>query len=44
MLGADLDVLKSSGPATCFIIAFEQNQEEAIKKIAAACYHSITVK
>jgi hypothetical protein len=44
MLGADLDVLKSSGPATCFIIAFEQNQEESIKKIAAACYHSITVK
>jgi hypothetical protein len=44
MLGADLDVLKSSGPATCFIIAFEQNQEEAIKKIAAAFYHSITVK
>jgi hypothetical protein len=43
LLGAELDVLKSSGPATCFIIAFEQNQEEAIKKIAAAFYHSITV-
>jgi hypothetical protein len=44
MLHTKLDVLKSSGPATCFIVAFEPNQEEAIKKIAAAFYHSITVK
>jgi hypothetical protein len=44
MLSTNLDVVKSSGPATCFIIAFEQNQEEALKKIAAAFYHSITLK
>ncbi|MFP7296535.1 ATP-binding protein [Neobacillus niacini] len=44
MLLTNLDVLKSSGPATCFIIAFNQNQEQPIKKIAAAFYHSIIVK
>ncbi|MCM3690582.1 ATP-binding protein [Neobacillus niacini] len=44
MLRTSFDVLKSSGPATCFIIAFEPNQEEVIKKIAAAFYHSITIK
>ena len=44
MLNTNLDVLKSSGPSTCFIIAFEQYQEEALKKIANAYYHSITIK
>ncbi|MDF2788993.1 MAG: hypothetical protein K0S80_2091 [Neobacillus sp.] len=44
MLNTNLDVLKSSGPSTCFIIAFEQDQEEALKKIANAFYHSITIK
>ncbi|MFJ5761281.1 ATP-binding protein [Neobacillus sp. NPDC093182] len=44
MLHTKLDVLKSSGPATCFIIAFEQDQEEELKKTTAGYYHSITVK
>lgn len=44
ILSTNLDVLKSSGPATCFIIAFEQNQEEVIKKVAAGYYHSIIIK
>lgn len=44
MLNTNLDVLKSSGPSTCFIIVFEQNQEEVLKKIAAGYYHSITIK
>jgi hypothetical protein len=44
MLGTNLEVLKSSGPATCFIIAFNQNQEKTLQKIAAGYYHSITVK
>jgi hypothetical protein len=43
MLHTKLDVLKSSGPATCFIVAYEPDQEEAIKKIAASFYHSISV-
>jgi hypothetical protein len=44
MLHTKLDVVKSSGPATCFIIAFEQDQKEELKEIAAGYYHSITVK
>lgn len=44
MLHTKLDVLKSSGPATCFIIAFEQDLEEELKEIAAEYYHSITIK
>jgi hypothetical protein len=44
MIGTELDVIKSSGPATCCIIAFEQAQEEKLKKIAAGYYHFITVK
>jgi hypothetical protein len=44
ILSTTLDVLKSSGPSTCIIIAFDQDQEEALKKIAAGYYHSITIK
>jgi hypothetical protein len=44
MLNTNLDVIKSSGPATCFIIAFEQDREEELKNITAGYYHSITVK
>ncbi|MEC1521172.1 ATP-binding protein [Neobacillus niacini] len=43
MLDTNLDVLKSSGPATCFIIAFEKYQEDALKKMVAAYYHSIKI-
>lgn len=43
MLRTNLDILKSSGPATCFIIAFEQDQEEVVKKIAAGYYHPIII-
>lgn len=44
MLVTQLDVLKSSGPSTCFIIAFESTQEEAIREAAAGYYHSIMIK
>jgi hypothetical protein len=44
MIRTNLDVIKSSGPATCFIIAFEQDREEELKQITAGYYHSITVK
>jgi hypothetical protein len=43
MLHTNLDVLKSSGPATCFIIAFDQDQEESLIEITAGYYHSIMV-
>ncbi|NWQ41574.1 ATP-binding protein [Bacillus sp. EB106-08-02-XG196] len=44
MLDTNVDVLKSSGPATCFIIAFEQYQEEYLKRLADKYFHSIDVK
>jgi hypothetical protein len=44
MLCTELDIVKSSGPATCFIIAFEQCQEEYIKRLTAKYFHSIDVK
>jgi hypothetical protein len=44
MLCTELDILKSSGPATCFIIAFEQCQQEYLKKLADEYFHSIDVK
>jgi hypothetical protein len=44
MLCTGLDIVKSSGPATCFIIAFEQCQEECIKRLTAKYFHSIDVK
>lgn len=44
MLDTNVDVLKSSGPATCFIIAFEQYQEEYLKRLADMYFHSIDVK
>lgn len=43
MIRTNLDVVKSSGPATCFIIAFEQELEEDLKNITAGYYHSLTV-
>jgi hypothetical protein len=44
MLCTELDIVKSSGPATSFIIAFEQCQEEYIKRLTAKYFHSIDVK
>lgn len=44
MLDTNIDVLKSSGPATCFIVAFEQNQEEALKRLASGYFNSVTIK
>jgi hypothetical protein len=44
MLHTNLDVIKSSGPATCFIIALKEDKEEELKKITADYYHSITVQ
>ena len=44
MLDTNIDVLKSSGPATCFIVAFEENQEEALKRLASGYFNSVTIK
>ena len=42
-LGIGLDVLKSSGPSTCFIIVYGQDQEAEIKRLAAVYFHSLIV-
>jgi hypothetical protein len=39
---AELDMLKSSGPATCFIIVFPLEKEEEIKSIAGRYFHPVT--
>jgi hypothetical protein len=44
MLDTNVDVLKSSGPATCFLIAFDQEMEENIRSLAVGYYHSIIIK
>jgi len=44
MLITELDVLKSSGPATCFILAYEQDQEEDLKRVSAEYFYPIYVK
>ncbi|MDR7077568.1 hypothetical protein J2Y03_002592 [Neobacillus niacini] len=42
-LEINLDVIKSSGPSTCFIIVYDQDQEDEIKRLAAGYFHSLTV-
>jgi len=44
MLDSNMDVLKSSGPSTCFIVAFEQWIEETLKSAAGEYFHSIDIK
>lgn len=36
-----LDLEKSAGPATCFIIAFDRENEEKIKDIAGSFFHKL---
>ncbi|WP_066064653.1 AIR synthase related protein [Neobacillus soli] len=38
-----VDVLKSSGPATCFIAVYHAGQEERLMKIAGGFFHSIQI-
>jgi hypothetical protein len=41
-LESDLDVIKSSGPATCFIIVFPAEKESEIRSIAGPYFHRVT--
>jgi hypothetical protein len=38
-----VDILKSSGPATCFIVVFHESQEAELKKLAGGYFHSIEI-
>lgn len=39
-----IDVLKSSGPATCFIVVYHPVQEEEIRQLTSEYFHSIKIK
>ncbi|WP_042463903.1 hypothetical protein [Neobacillus dielmonensis] len=43
MVATDVDILKSSGPATCFIVVFSIYQEEQVKKLAEKLFHPLTM-
>lgn len=38
-----IDTLKSSGPATCFLVLFPENFEEEIKKMTGNYYYSVEI-
>jgi hypothetical protein len=40
----NVDILKSSGPATCFIAAYDAKQEEKLMKLAGIFFHSVKIK
>jgi hypothetical protein len=39
----DVDVTKSSGPATCFIVLYEENAEAELKKLTGSYFHPVTI-
>jgi hypothetical protein len=39
----DVDIEKSSGPATCFIVLFQESLETEVKKIAESYFHSVEI-
>jgi len=39
----EVDVVKSSGPATCFIALYQDNVEPEIKKIAGSYFHPVKI-
>lgn len=43
MVVTSIDVGKSSGPATCFIAAYPENQEAEIKKLTKGFFHSVQI-
>jgi hypothetical protein len=38
-----VDLLKSSGPATCFIVEYEKEMESEIKRLAGGYFHEVLV-
>ena len=40
----DIDVVKSSGPATCFLVTYQENMEEEIKKLAGTYFHTVQIR
>ncbi|MCM3566964.1 ATP-binding protein [Neobacillus mesonae] len=44
MVVSDIDVWKSSGPATCFIAAYRNEQADELKKLAGTYMHSLEIR
>jgi hypothetical protein len=40
---SDVDVMKSSGPATCYIVLYQENAETELKKWAGSYFHSVKI-
>jgi hypothetical protein len=44
MVITNVDILKSAGPATCFLAVYDSRQEERLIKIAGDFFHSLQIK
>jgi hypothetical protein len=44
MVNTDVDILKSAGPATCFLVVYQPDREETLIKIAEEFFHSLQIK
>ncbi|WLR61577.1 hypothetical protein [Guptibacillus hwajinpoensis] len=40
----DLDVHKSSGPSTCFIVAYREEVEEQLRERAGEFFHVVEIR
>lgn len=43
MVFTNVDIIKSSGPATCFIAVYPVEQEDEVKKLAGDYFHSVQI-
>jgi hypothetical protein len=43
MIITNVNVLKSAGPATCFIVVYHEGQEETLMKLAGNLFHSVQI-
>jgi len=44
MVTTNVDILKSAGPSTCFLVVVQPDQEEELRKITGNLFHSLQIK
>ena len=44
MVITNVDILKSAGPATCFLAVVQPDQEQTLRKITGSMFHSLEIK
>jgi hypothetical protein len=44
MVTTNVDILKSAGPSTCFLVVVQPDQEEEVRKITGNLFHSLQIK